>query len=68
LRFFDFREFGVPRCLPATGMYRLSRYDFGAFKQPIYLFSLAVISPLLFRLGDFAGKDVDIIEFIRREK
>jgi hypothetical protein len=68
LRFFDPRELGVPRYLPAVGMCRLSRYDFGVFKQSIYLFSLAVISPLFLRLGNLAGEDVDIIEFMRREE
>jgi hypothetical protein len=68
LRLFDLRELGVPRCLPAAGMCRLSRYDFGAFKQLICPFSLAAINLLLLRLGDLAGKDVNIVKFVRREK
>jgi hypothetical protein len=68
LRLFDPREFGVPRYLPAVGIYRLSRYNSGAFKQPICPFSLTAISLLLLRLGDLAGKDVNIIKFMRREE
>jgi hypothetical protein len=68
LRLFDSRELGVPRYLSAAGMCKLSRHNFGAFKQPICPFSLTAINLLLFRLGDLAGKDVDIVKFMRREE
>jgi hypothetical protein len=68
LRFFDPRELGVPRYLFTAGMRKLSRYNFGAFKQLICPFSLTAINLLFLRLGDLAGKNVNIIKFVRRGK